>query len=321
VVLYSVTEQYIEALVQKYADGTATPEEVQQLMDWYHTAPVMEVSWPTASAQERGQVYHRMLQRLQGTLPAKRRRLYRLTPLHAAAAVLLIVLGTALFYNWPAAPVSYSTISNPSGQIKQVQLPDGSTVWLNAATTLRYANSFSQHRQLQLDGEAYFKVTHDFGHPFTVESGGVHIRVLGTRFNVSSYAAASRTVVSLLEGKVSVMAAEKELAILQPATQLEWNWTTKKATIKTIDTTAVVAWKAGRLQFQGQPLGEIVQTLERWYGVHIRFANPDLEQCRYYLNFDGAMPLKDLLTLLSEVTNMHYAVDKQTVVISGKGCQ
>jgi transmembrane sensor len=315
-----MTEQYIEELVQKYADGTATPEEVQQLEDWYRAAPVGEVAWPAADAQEREKVYQRMLQRLQDTLSVKRGRLYWLTPLRAVAAVLIVFVAAALFYYWPATPVTYSTITNPSGQIKQVQLPDGSAVWLNAATTLRYATAFANRRQLQLDGEAYFDVTHDPDHPFTVESGGVHITVLGTRFTISSYAA-DLTTVSLLEGKVSVSATEKELAVLRPATQLEWDRQAKRATTKPIDTTAVVAWKAGLLQFQGQPLGEIMQTLERWYGVRIHFANPGLDQCRYYMSFDSAMPLKDVLILLTEVTNMNYAVDKQTVVISGKGCQ
>lgn len=316
-----MTEQYIEELVQKYADGTATPEEVQQLMDWYRAAPVGEVAWPAVDAQERDNVYQRMLQRLQTTLPVKRGRLFWLTPLRAAAVLLVVLGAAALFYYWPAAPVTYSTITNPSGQIKQVQLPDGSTVWLNATTTLRYANAFARHRQLQLDGEAYFDVTHDPDHPFTVESGGVHIIVLGTRFTIWGYADANRTTVSLLEGKVSVAAAEKELAVLHPATQLEWDRQAKRATTKPIDTTAVVAWKVGRLQFQGQPLSEIVQTLERWYGVRIRFANPSLHQCRYYMSFDSSMPLKDVLALLSEVTNTNYAFDKQTVVISGHGCQ
>jgi transmembrane sensor len=102
---------------------------------------------------------------------------------------------------------------------------------------------------------------------------------------------------------------------------LTWEEQTKKAVIKSIDTTTVVGWKMGRLLFQGEPLNEIVQTLERWYNVRIRFANPDLEHCRYYLNFDSNMPLKDLLEVLADVTNMNFSFDEQTVVISGKGCQ
>jgi transmembrane sensor len=322
-----MNEQYIEALVQKYAEGTATNEEVQQLMDWYHAASVEEVAWPTAHAKEKDDVYHRMLQHLQNSLPVKRGYLYWLTPLRAAA-VLVIILGAAtLFYLWPASPLTYSSFTNSSGQIRHMQLPDGSMVWLNAATTLRYANAFKQKRQLQLDGEAYFEVKHDPEHPFIVESGGLHIRVLGTRFNIRSYSDADRTIVSLLQGKVSISAAEKELAVLEPGSQMEWDRSFKKAITNPIDTTVVVAWKKGQLQFQGQPLLEIVQTLERWYGVRFQFANSGLAQCRYYMSFDNTTSLRDLLALLTEITRMdfvvdkHSIVDKQTIIISGTGCQ
>lgn len=321
VILYGMTEQHIEALVQKYAEGTATIEEVQQLMNWYREAKVEEVVWPASHANEKDDLYRRMLQRLQQSLPVKKGRLYWMTPLRIAA-MLVVVLGAALFiYLRPDAPLTYATITNSSGQIRQVQLPDGSTVWLNAATTLRYAKAFGQHRKLQLDGEAYFDVTHDPAHPFVVESGGVDITVLGTRFNISGYADANRTIVSLLHGKVSVSADEKELAVLGPHTQMEWDQSTKKVTTTPIDTSAVIGWKTGRLQFQGQPLREIVQTLERWYGVDFQFTDPGLGECRYYMGFTNTMPLKDLLALLAEITGMDFTVDQQTIIISGKPCQ
>lgn len=316
-----MTEEQIEALVQKYAEGTATAEEVLKLTDWYRYAPVEEIVWPAAHANEKDELYRRMLQRLQNALPVKRAHFYWMTPLRVAA-MLIVVLGAALLiYLQPATPLTYSTITNTSGKIRQVQLPDGSMVWLNAATTLRYANAFGQNRKLKLDGEAYFEVIHDQDHPFDVESGGVHITVLGTRFNIRSYAESNRTIVSLLQGKLSITAAEKELAVLEPHTQLEWDRSTKTVHTKPIDTTAVVAWKTGRLQFQGQPLREIVQTLERWYGLRFEFANPGLGQCRYYMGFDNTMPLKDLLALLAEITGMDFEVDKQTIIISGKSCQ
>ena len=316
-----MNEQHIESLVQKYAEGTATTEEVQQLMDWYHVASVEEVAWPVAHAKEKDDVYQRMLDRLQATIPGKRDNLYWLTPLRAAA-VLLVILGAAtLFYLWPASRLTYTTLTNSSGQIRHVQLPDGSMVWLNAATTLRYANSFEQNRQLQLDGEAYFDVKHDAAHPFIVESGGLDITVLGTRFNIQGYSAANRTIISLLQGKVSIASAEKELVVLEPGTQMEWDRSTKKINTKPTDTTEVVAWKTGKLQFQGQPLDEIVQTLERWYGISFQFNDSRLGLCRYYMSFDNTMPLKDMLVLLREITGMEFIVDKKTIMISGNGCQ
>src|SRR5688572_26161999 len=135
-------------------------------MDWYRIAPVEEVVWPADHAKEKDVVYQRMLKRLQDSLAIKRSRLYWLTPLRAAAMIAAVLISLALFYGWPASPIKYTAITNNSGQIRHVRLPDKSNVWLNAATTLRYADAFNEHRQLQLDGEAYFDVTHDPDHPF-----------------------------------------------------------------------------------------------------------------------------------------------------------
>src|SRR5687767_13042441 len=111
-----------------------------------------------------------MLLRLQESLPQTRGLLYSLTTVQAAAMLVLVLGAATLFYLWPAAPLTYTTISNSSRQIRPAKLPDGSMVWLNAATTLRYADDFGQHRDLHLDGEAYFDVKHDPEHPFIVES-------------------------------------------------------------------------------------------------------------------------------------------------------
>jgi transmembrane sensor len=316
-----MTEQYIESLVQKYAEGLATQEEVKGLMDWYQGAIIGEVSWQVEDGTDKEKVYHRILDRLRNTTAVKRGRFYWLKPLRVAAVLLLVVGAAAVYYSWPTAPITYSTVLNGAGQTKRVELPDGSTVWLNAASRLDYANAFARHREVQLDGEAYFNVAHDTDHPFTVETGAIRTTVLGTHFNITAYNSATVTTVSLLEGKVEIAAEGKRLAVLLPATQFQWDRLTKKAIIKVVDTSGVVAWKGGRLQFAGEPLSEVIGALERWYGVHIRLANPDLGNCRYYLNFDSGMPLKDLLALLAEVTKTEYSFHKDAIVISGKGCQ
>jgi transmembrane sensor len=316
-----VTEQYLESLVQKYADGIATEKEVQDLMDWYHEAVIQEVTWDVEDETGKKKTYHRILDRLRNTIQVRKGRFYWLKPLRVAAALLILVGAAAVYYFWPTAPITYSTVTNAAGQVKRVELPDGSTVWLNAASTVLYANEFSKHRQVKLDGEAYFNVEHDTDHPFTVETGEIRTKVLGTHFNISAYHSANVTTVSLLEGKVEVAAEGKELAVLCPATQLQWDRSTKKAVINVADTAAVVAWKAGRLQFRGEPLSKVIEALGRWYGVRILLANPGLSNCRYYLNFDSAMPLKDLLALLAEITKTKYSFTKDAIVISGKGCQ
>lgn len=315
-----MTGQQLEELIHKYAAGIATPEEEELLLRWYRSIPVEPVPWSSSDENERDKVRRRMLHRLQQTLPLRKGRLVRFGALRAAVLLGVVVGTAALIFLLKPAPVNYTTVSNPSGSLRQLRLPDNSTVWLNAATTLRYATNFTAHREVTLDGEAFFEVTHDSSHPFAVTSGRVRTTVLGTRFAIRAYAADSLTSVALLSGKVGVAPEDNRQTVLTPSTQWVWNKATGTAAINRVDTTAVVAWKQGLLRFQGESLGEIIKTLERWYNVRIVLASPGLGRCRYYMSFPNNMPLEQLLSLLSEITQMNYVLDQQTITITGKGC-
>jgi transmembrane sensor len=315
-----MTEQTIDDLIRKYAEGTASPEEVERLMTWYRSAPQGEVPWPATATDEKEAVYSRMLQRLQrDTLPGKG-RLVKLTWLRVAAVLLLFVGAAAgLLLLKPGAPEVLAH-TNTTGTVQLLRLPDSSRVWLAAGTHIQYNKNFSRQRQIVLDGEAFFDVAHDPSHPFVVGGGKLEITVLGTRFNVRSYSNAGRTTVSLLSGRVQVSEEGRELAVLTPAQELVWDSTGQKATLNKADTAAVAAWREGRLQFSGQPLGEVVHTLERWYGRPIVLGTPGIEHCRYYMSFDSRQPLDTTLSLLSQITDMQYRNENQTIVITGKPC-
>jgi ferric-dicitrate binding protein FerR (iron transport regulator) len=202
-------------------------------------------------------------------------------------------------------------------------LPDGSTVWLNAASTLRYARAFKQTRALELEGEAYFDVKRDESHPFQVKAVGVETTVLGTTFTIKAYANDTVATVSVLSGRVKVGRAGKELAVLTPALQLQVDRDGLLPQIAKVDTAAVVAWKKGVLLFDGAPLSDIAKVLERWYGVQIEFANSSLQACRYYMSFDQSTPLEMLLPTIAEITGMQYRIQHQNMVItlSGDACR
>jgi transmembrane sensor len=217
---------------------------------------------------------------------------------------------------------TYVTVANDFGEIKQVHLPDGSKVWLNAASTLQYVKAFKKDRQIQLNGEAFFEVKHNPNNPFVVEAGSIQTIVLGTFFNIQAYAAENKTVVSVISGLVKVRNEAKDLAILSPSVQLLFNRKEKSA-IKTIsDTTAVQAWKRGQLLFTGQTLAEISKALERWYGINIVLQNPEVGSCRYYMSFSNTLSLEELLPILSEVTELQYALERNrnTVTLTGMAC-
>jgi transmembrane sensor len=318
-----MTEQYLEELIQKYAYDTATEEEVEQLMNWYHGANIGEVHWPANGADEKQQVYNRMLSRLHKEIKEENRKLVRLPWLKIAAAFIIIVGAALLVFKWSGTRSSYITIANPSGKIQTVLLPDGSRVWLNTATTMKYNKSFAQNRDVILNGEAYFRVTHDTAHPFSIKAGDITTTVLGTSFNVKAYEEEKRATVSVTGGSVRINDETKELGILQKGMQLEFDRVQKTATTTLIDTTIIIAWREGILQFEGQPLSEITETLGKWYGVRFEFANPTLRDCRYYMSFKNTEPFEKIIAAMSETTGMQYSLDKNSnkVVVSGRGCE
>jgi ferric-dicitrate binding protein FerR (iron transport regulator) len=318
-----MTEQYIEELIRKYADGTASKEEVKILMDWYRFSDIGEVHWASPDQSEAQRVSSRMLARLQNEILPARSRVISFS-WAKVAAVLLAFLGVTAVFIYFLTPVKevYTTVVNPSGKIQLLNLPDSSKVWLNASTTLRYSQTFKTTRKVKLDGEAYFEVTHDQSHPFVVNAGSVQTTVLGTTFNVNAYGNSQAAKITVLSGKVRVRDSLKELAVLMPGRQLSYNKQTQIAITNSIDTTSILAWRSDRLQFQGETFAEIASAMENWYGIKILLSNSDLGNCRYYLNLDKRASIDKILSLVAETTEMEYAYDKTTAIItfSGKGC-
>jgi transmembrane sensor len=319
-----MTEEYVEELIRKYAEGTATADEIQKLMRWYRLTPINDVEWPSATTTEKEEVSQRMLGRLQKEISPARARIINFRWLKVAALVILSLgLSTILIYYLKPGSKSFITVTNPSGKIQLVNLPDSSRVWLNASTTLRYLKSFNQSRKVELEGEAYFEVTHDAQHPFVVDAGGVHTAVLGTSFNIKAYRPETVTGVSVITGKVRVTDSGGLLGVLTPAVHLQYDRQNRIVKTSTIDTNAVVAWTKGKLLFQGETFAEIARTLENWYGIKIIFTNPRMMSCRYYMSFDNTISLNKLLSIMSEITEMEYVNDeeKNIVTLSGKECR
>jgi len=242
----------------------------------------------------------------------------------SAAACLIVLAGVwlAWWYLGNKGP-DQVTVYNPWGKILQVNLPDSSHVWLNAASTLRYSRSFGDHRELYLDGEGYFDVAEDPAHPFVVHTGQLTTTVLGTSFDVRSFGADSASTVTVIRGKVQVDNAGNVLDRLTPARQLQWDDRTRLSRTVSVDTTGILAWRQGQLRFDNERLETIAGTLSRWYNVKILFKDSTLRNCRMMAEFDNKIPLPQLLNALSYTIDLHWTMDekKHIVLLSGKGCQ
>ena len=330
-----MNEQYIEELIRKYAEGTASVDEAQKLMEWYSSSIKDEVQWPSVEVSEKEIVSQRILSRLQKTIASKTQnselriqnsesaRVIHF-PWQKIAAVLFVFFGVATILVFLLKPSSASliTVANPSGKIQLVMLPDSSKVWLNASTIIRYAKSFKKDRQVRLEGEAYFDVTRDANRPFVVETGDLATTVLGTSFNVKAFKADASTKISVISGKVKVTNNSKELGILSPSDELKFDRRNKTLSIAPIDTNNVLAWKNGKLKFNGESFAEIAVVLESWYGIQINFAGASVSRCRYYLSVENTVPIDTLLSMVSVVSDIRYVFDKNKtmVSISGQGC-
>lgn len=164
--------------------------------------------------------------------------------------------------------IASNTISTPRGGQYQVQLPDGSKVWLNAASTLTYPTSFAKGREVTLSGEAFFDVAHNVALPFVVKTAGQDITVLGTRFNVHAYASEGRTATVLERGSVRVKAGAAEPAVLKPGQQAILN-SAGSISIGPADMETALAWQQNEIRFKDATLQEVLQQASRWYNVDV----------------------------------------------------
>ena len=287
-----MTEQYLEKLIQKFADGSATPEEIEKLNKWYRSSKIHDVQWPSSDPLEKQIVSERMLNRLQLGLARPQAKLVRFKWMKIAALLVLLAgIATVLLYLLRPGQDNYILISNPSHQIRSFRLPDSSLVWLNASSSIRYHELFTEKRDIQLEGEAFFEVTHDPAHPFRVEAGGIRTTVLGTTFNVRAYKSSGTTDVSVLSGRVQVSNEKKQFGVLSPSYRLQFNRQSQTAITNQVDSSHVIAWKNGKLQFQGESFKEIAVALENWYNVKVELSDK-ITNCRYYMSVENTLRLK-----------------------------
>ncbi|MCX2454226.1 FecR domain-containing protein [Pedobacter sp. PLR] len=193
--------------------------------------------------------------------------------------------------------ISYNTISTPAGGQYQVVLPDGSRVWLNAASSLRYATSLAslKERKVELSGEAYFEVSKaegQSGKPFIVKSRNQEVEVLGTHFNVCSYDQEPSSATTLLEGRVKVRRSGVFERTLTPGEQ---SLVGKGIEVRKVDTVTAVAWKNGLFKFEDANIYEVMNQFSRWYNFEVAYEGkvPDNKfKGEVYRNLNASKAMK-----------------------------
>ena len=230
------------------------------------------------------------------------------------AAVLfipLLLVSSWLFYiqfsqAYPGK-LAVQEITSPAGIRSQVVLPDGSKVWLNAESTLKFSVPFQKNiRNVDLQGEAYFEVTKNQERPFVVHSGNVEVKVLGTRFDCKAFEEDKTIEVILEEGKVALnpnVASGQDESVLKPGDRAVIEKATGKTQIRNEEIGKYIAWHNGKLVFDNTSMAEVASMLERWYGVEVVVKDPDIFKYRFTTTFDNEsiFHVIELLSLSSPI--------------------
>ncbi|NML41542.1 DUF4974 domain-containing protein [Chitinophaga sp. G-6-1-13] len=231
------------------------------------------------------------------------------------AAGTMIHLGqhTLAYSSSKDADPAYNTLSTPRGKLFHLILPDGTEVWLNAASSLRYPVSFNTaERVVELNGEAYFEVKQAATRPFRVKTvQESEIRVLGTGFNVNAYTNEPAVTTTLLHGRVQVLAAQQQI-LLKPGQQAAAAGAGIK--VQAADTSQVTAWKEGMFQFDNAGIQQVMNQLERWYDITVIYETgvPDI---RFGGKMERDLDLRSILRIL-EISNVHYRLEGRKLIIT-----
>jgi len=211
----------------------------------------------------------------------------------------------------------YNTIIVPKGGEYKLTLVDGTKIWLNSNSKLRYPSGFTgEIRKVSLEGEAYFKVAHDALHPFIVEVDDYKVKVLGTSFNVNAYKGKSDVVTTLVEGKVKFEDDQRDqYSFLTPGEQLRMNKNNGDFQKTHVDVRLYTAWKDGRFVFENETLENIMERLSRWYNVEVFFLNNDAKSMRFCGDLARYEDVSQILEMLEVTQKVTFTVQNNGIVV------
>ena len=329
-----------DRLIEGFLNNSITVEEARSVIEWLTSAEGQIYYKERFCEEERKATYGEVFltdHEIRSQLIFERiskaishvgyeRKLNRLTWLKIAATILLplLVLNSILWLkNKKLAdkPLTWQEVYVPKGEKLQVMFQDGTKVWLNSDTRLRYPVAFdNKNRKVELTGEAYFTVQKDPDRPFIVQLNDFDIRVTGTSFNVKSYKDDEIITATLDEGKIRLELKEtnnrKEYSIY-PGQEAIYSKKGGNVDIALAIPGQGSAWKKNRLEFKDTPLTEVVSTLERWYNIKIIIRDKDIEQYAYTINYENE-PLENVLKGIERITPVQCVQNDSIVSIFRK---
>lgn len=327
-----------EDILIRYIDGMLTEEEAAEVKNWraasLENEKLLEQVYFTAQVASRLKVMRTVnpdeaLSRFKSRIHKKEKRLALrqvLGVIQRAAAVLFIpvfLLSAYLFIQQGQGNVRTLAVRTNPGVVSAFDLPDGSKVWLNANSELRYPSDFNADtRTVELTGQGYFEVTKNAHKPFIVKADKDYsVEVLGTSFNVSAYKDESMIETTLVEGsvKLNVVSGGKRMTqMLKPNEKAEYQKGAGKIKVFGVNTEYDTAWKNGEIIFRNHPMDKVLKTQERHYHVVFEVKDNEILKSIITARFKDEQ-LPQVLEYLKLASGIQYAIHKPTVKDSGSG--
>lgn len=213
----------------------------------------------------------------------------------------------------PLAEDRYNTLIVPRGGEFALELADGTRVWLNSESTLKYPVYFAgNRREVVMTGEGYFEVAKDAGKPFIVAVNGVNVRVLGTSFNISAYN--EKVVTTLVEGKVQLQKGMDSVT-LTPDQQGIWQAGKSGFEVKRVEARNYSLWREGVFYFEDVDLETILDAMARWYNVNIFYMNPSLKSMKFSVEVKRYENIEQILRKIEQTKRVEFDIKDRSVIV------
>ncbi len=216
---------------------------------------------------------------------------------------------------------TFNTISTPRGSEFSVVLSDGSRVFLNSMSSIRYPVKFdSNKRIIELKGEAFFDVKNLKNKPFIVKVNSVNIEVLGTSFNINAYTDTDEVITTLVEGNVKVKETGEpdNSKMLQPNQQSTFDLKTGENTVRTVNVNLYTDWKNGKFNFHNESLETIMTVLSRWYEINVEYDNSDIKQMVFSGSMERYENLTKILDIIEATKKVNYTFKNDSTLLFTK---
>ncbi|MCW3467830.1 FecR family protein [Chitinophaga nivalis] len=306
-------------LLRDYLLGKTNEDQRSLVDDWYHS---VDDTRPIGLWQEegkrnaiKGSIQLHILEQINkhaadGKVVRLRGRLM------AAACITVLVIGASWLF-LANQPTTYYTITAPLGEIKQIQLPDNTQVWLKSGTTLQYSSHYGKrNRRLELMGEAFFDVQKDGSKPFIVKTGTLETKVLGTAFNIQAYTDRPSIQIWVQQGRVQVSDSTEVITELSKGKRLEWDRVSRHASIDSLDWKQALAWQQGVLLLESATFSEVASELKEIYGVALVTYNDDIRELHYDAKFFiQKTGINDIIASLAAVHRIQYKIQGKTIIL------